>query len=1397
MSTATEQQLDEQTKPVGKARKTKAPKRRRKRNVSALFPLIGALVGIALLLYPVFATRFNNVQQQKLANEYSVKIKDTSSDVLQKSLEKAERYNNDLASGLILDPFIDDVAPDSPDYREYLKELNTEKVMGQVRVPSAQINLPIYHGTEPHTLEMGVGHLYGSSLPIGGKNTHAVLTGHTGLPNATLFDNLTKVKEGDAIYMNVSGRDMKYVVNNIRVVLPTQTKSLKPVDGKDLLTLITCTPYGVNSHRLLVTGERAPLDPVEAQSVEKQAEIVAPWDWWMIVLLVGAVVAGLIIFGLLIRLFFLNRRRRKEEEAEKAALAANPALALAAVPSENENDSAQQPSATTSAGVTGLGQETQAPQVPSRTSIFAPVHPSSVTPEGLAQAAQSPGLGTSTAATETIALDKLAEGKANAQNAAAAETDLAAFATDAAAEQAQPAAPSPEAGQPAGKQDTAIEASAPNMDANTTEASTTAAAEAAVATEPSTETSAAGIALGSQLAATETTGSIRRTRLHETTDPTITGNIRRQPLGTTVPAATTAASLAESKTSEAAAGLAGAAGLGYTTDLLAQREENEPKRYNANPYEDDTIVRSETAQADSLSKDEATSDQAENLDNANVADSQTAETQAGQTTASDSESQQEYSYETQATVSQEGQTAYDQAAYDQAGYQQGEYSEADYAAAGYDQYAYAEGDYQQGEYAVEGYDQAGYDQAAYDQAGYQQGEYSEADYAAAGYDQYAYAEGDYQQGEYAVEGYDQAGYDQAAYDQAGYQQGEYTAAEYAAAGYDQNTYVEGDYQQGEYAVEGYDQTAYDQAAYDQTGYDQAAYDQAGYQQGEYTAAEYAAAGYDQNTYAEGDYQQGEYAVEGYDQAAYDQAGYDQAQYQSAEATTETATDASQYQTAEVGNDTATGTETANQTESAEEYDRSSFFGSSYTSQTTGAESTEANVPTGTAPITSTEEGTAAAVAASGLGVASAAKRTDDPAPIPTSKPTEDTAYSRFVAATQAISRYHSAMQESALDEAEAQYLEAEGTRTDSIEKVNTSTHMVDLLGESENQSAKPREADTRETGANATHGRQSATPTAAPQATPAATTPAAPAATSYSGYSSDIPAESPLGSWRQRHPIAQSMTPAQPEPKPEPKPANPFADTELPEYTYVPWHVRQAQKAAAEAEAAVQAQAEAAATTESAPATPSVASSQPAAETPATPTPTTGQGRAETTASSPTAPRSYNRYGSVGTFSSRYGSGPSPFAAAASYEPTTGAELAQPRTSSASSDSQAPAATSAMPAQSEAPAAPTAPEPTPAAPAPEAASRVRTAWPTGLSMPSASTTAQTTGETTSASESAPSAANAYGINRNPEQSADSQPVEETESTQPSSNTPPPYVRTFSVPAPPKRPGIPDDLGANQ
>lgn len=292
---------------------TQAPDKKKtplKWRLLTIAPPILLLAGILVLLYPVFATQYNNARQERIASEFSAVAENAGPDAVAESLRRADEYNLKASESPILDPWLDAQRPGTAQYQDYLSQLNLNDVMATIKIPSIDVNLPIYHGTDTATLDKGIGHLFGTALPVGGESTHTVLTGHTGLGNATMFDQLTSVKMGDYFYIETAGRHLKYQVTDIRVVLPHETESLNKVEGKDLATLITCTPYGVNTHRLLVTGERVPMDEeaVAAEAAQVKGSVMKPW---MI-----AVLASVAVILTVAGIIWLRSRKRKDEEPQ-------------------------------------------------------------------------------------------------------------------------------------------------------------------------------------------------------------------------------------------------------------------------------------------------------------------------------------------------------------------------------------------------------------------------------------------------------------------------------------------------------------------------------------------------------------------------------------------------------------------------------------------------------------------------------------------------------------------------------------------------------------------------------------------------------------------------------------------------------------------------------------------------------------------------------------------------------------------------------------------------------------------------------------------------------------------------------------------------------------------------
>ena len=244
--------------------------------------LVTLFIGASLVMmfYPWISNFVNQHQADITVDNYKKKEKSLSEEQKEEMWKKAQMYNADLAKNQVelTDPFVESKSAIKSGLI-YNNLLNIDKsgMMCYLEIPCINVNLPVFHGPAASTLERGIGHLEGSSLPVGGKSTHAVLTGHTGLNNAKLFTDLTEVKEGDLFFLHTLGKDLAYRVIGTEVVLPEETQDLLIRKGKDLVTLITCTPYGVNSHRLFVTGIRTKYTPEEKENAKDDRSKDSQW----------------------------------------------------------------------------------------------------------------------------------------------------------------------------------------------------------------------------------------------------------------------------------------------------------------------------------------------------------------------------------------------------------------------------------------------------------------------------------------------------------------------------------------------------------------------------------------------------------------------------------------------------------------------------------------------------------------------------------------------------------------------------------------------------------------------------------------------------------------------------------------------------------------------------------------------------------------------------------------------------------------------------------------------------------------------------------------------------------------------------------------------------------------
>ena len=274
--------------------------RRWKLNWMSVAVALIALVGVGTLMYPSTASWWSQYNESKAIVAYQKDVKEDLPPGNTVQLERAHEYNDKLSTGEIVvgadsnKPVLLGEKDDDSGYWELLP--GDYGIMGRLKIPAIDVDLPIYHGTSDEVLEHGVGHLQGTSLPVGGDDTHAVLTAHTGLAKATLFDDLKDVKLGDTFNITVFGEVLTYRAIDLQTVLPEETESLIIQQDQDLVTLVTCTPLGINTHRYLVTGERiypTPLKDIEAAEQEPQ---VPRFPWWAVILPSAVVLAGIYVW---------------------------------------------------------------------------------------------------------------------------------------------------------------------------------------------------------------------------------------------------------------------------------------------------------------------------------------------------------------------------------------------------------------------------------------------------------------------------------------------------------------------------------------------------------------------------------------------------------------------------------------------------------------------------------------------------------------------------------------------------------------------------------------------------------------------------------------------------------------------------------------------------------------------------------------------------------------------------------------------------------------------------------------------------------------------------------------------------------------------------------------------
>ena len=271
----------------------------KKKHISTIIIALIFLAGLGFLLYPTVSNLWNRAHQSRAIATYTKQVEKLDDSQNKEMLKAARKYNKSLLKKS------DHWKLSKKDKKKYesLLDVSGTGIMGYIEVPKIDCSLPIYHGTDEGALQIAIGHLEGSSLPVGGKSTHCVLSGHRGLPSARLFTDLDQMEEGDVFVLNVLGRKLAYEVDQIKVVLPDEMSDLEIVQGKDLCTLVTCTPYGINTHRLLVRGHRTKYIEETVVRVQKEAEKKETGIW----LLAG----GGAVFLIIIIIVVVKRRRKR------------------------------------------------------------------------------------------------------------------------------------------------------------------------------------------------------------------------------------------------------------------------------------------------------------------------------------------------------------------------------------------------------------------------------------------------------------------------------------------------------------------------------------------------------------------------------------------------------------------------------------------------------------------------------------------------------------------------------------------------------------------------------------------------------------------------------------------------------------------------------------------------------------------------------------------------------------------------------------------------------------------------------------------------------------------------------------------------------------------------------
>lgn len=281
------------------------------KKIRVIFCVIIFMTGLGIASYPFISNMVAQRHASQVVKDYETNVEEMDEEKIDAMKEAAKKYNEQLSNVVS----VDDENENNEQGESYADLLNIGESLGYITIPKIDVNLPIYNGTSQDVLSKGVGHMEQSSYPLGGESTHCVLTGHRGLPSAVLFTDLDKLEIGDEFYLHVLDEILAYKVDQIKVVEPNESGDLEIIDGKDYCTLVTCTPYAINSHRLLVRGERTEYKGEQDKQTKNQMQtgaltkrIVDVWPWLLGAFLVAVMIETGIFFSIL---------KRKKQDMEE------------------------------------------------------------------------------------------------------------------------------------------------------------------------------------------------------------------------------------------------------------------------------------------------------------------------------------------------------------------------------------------------------------------------------------------------------------------------------------------------------------------------------------------------------------------------------------------------------------------------------------------------------------------------------------------------------------------------------------------------------------------------------------------------------------------------------------------------------------------------------------------------------------------------------------------------------------------------------------------------------------------------------------------------------------------------------------------------------------------------